>query len=282
MAGGVLKGFGGVSLAIGLVLLLVGIAAVAYAANNEEQNEDQGLFRDSQESDENQGIMYGGAAAAAVGLIVTIIAIILLVSGGARSQNETNRAIAEARPRNDAKEPPGTMHEVPVSWAAGEEPRSNARPFIAIAVVVAIIVAIFLLMVTTGVVETDGNGVFGPAGKKELLNETKSGTLEGAYTVGMYSEGAESGSFVIPRGTDTCTLTLTWETESLGGANQLRMSLVDDEGQLLGRNAGSSPILIIVERSDLGGTTATYTVSPASSTTYVNRQPFEIQIVCMG
>lgn len=97
MAGGIAKGFGGILLALGILLIIGGLGALAVGFFQlEDAGEgvgDSGFLQDQEKEEQAQAIMAVGAVAAVVGLLVLVLGIVLLAIGGARSRKAIERAI---------------------------------------------------------------------------------------------------------------------------------------------------------------------------------------------
>src|SRR5688572_28458866 len=75
--GAVAKTFGVLLILLGVVLLVGGIAAAAYSATDEQDNQGQ-LLQDGDRSDQNAGLLVYGLAGAGLGLILLILGIVLV------------------------------------------------------------------------------------------------------------------------------------------------------------------------------------------------------------
>lgn len=98
---GAMRAIGGVFLAVGMVLAMLGVAVMATSYTDESRNQEEGdgiLFDtppDEDRSDRNTGLFAGGAGTLGVGLLIMVVGGVLLGIGGGRGQEQQQTIVLQ-------------------------------------------------------------------------------------------------------------------------------------------------------------------------------------------
>lgn len=264
MAGGVLKGFGGLFLALGILLVVAGGAAAVYGATDERDNQQDsgpaGIGHDDDRADQNEALVVAGAVAAAIGLVFVILAIVFLVSGGARGRRALERAMREgAQPPAPAPSAGAPLPSGAGTGSAGAAPTRPAQPSAWVGppptasrktgVVVAVVVAAAVVGVIALALSISGSegGLLGRDEPRDLGAETQPGSTPSTLLVAGVSQAAPDGGNVqvpnVQPGTGRIEFTLQW-TPSGGAAPQqlaLDVQVPDGDGWTSLASASDGP-----------------------------------------
>lgn len=303
MAGGILKGFGITFLVLGLLALLVGLGAAAYGYSQEQDNREQGLFRNGNESRNNEATIQAGATAAAAGLVMTLLGIILAVTGGSMSRRELARTIAgsvaaahagssrtvatTAAPTDATKAKPKPAEPArvvpPADMAAAR--RSNGKTVAVVLGIFCAVIAVAWAFAATGgfgdILTPDGSkGSNASRGAQLTFNETRQGMVQGGSLNGMAvnAAGENAGDFTVPAMSASCRLVLSWPA---GVAAPPTLALEVRQGdELVASGAGASGFAVDLREAAMVGVTFRYAVFPEGDAALVAPQDFDLHITC--
>lgn len=265
MAGGLLKTFGGILLALGIVVAVAGAAAAIVGYSQERDNRERGIFYDRSGSDENQQVMAAGLVALGIGIVAILLSIVFLVAGGARANNAIRRDIRQVASSvaTPAAAATGAATSGKPSSAAmaparrGRATRPAAGNGGVRAGVVAGVVALIALLVLTAFAINQGaipgmdNGGTSAARDAQPLDEKAfDGSIEATFMQGSGSTATlgsdNSYAYTAPAGAARLVLNLTWSVPPAGGVDTLYLDVQDAAGETLVSAEGRGGLLLTI------------------------------------
>ncbi|HEX2065931.1 MAG TPA: hypothetical protein VHI93_03880 [Candidatus Thermoplasmatota archaeon] len=204
MAGSVLKTFGGILLALGIVALLVGLAAAGWGWYGESQNRGPfGVGSDPDRSKANEALLVYGGLGAGAGLLVLLVGIVLLASGAGRANRALVRAVRDG--------PAGASSGVAAPAAAS---RKRGALWLGVGVAAALLLAVGLVL--AGNVDLGGTtGQRGAGGQPQpAFSTTLHGTVSSGPTVAggsqLLGDGTPPEPFQVPTEAHRLHIKATW------------------------------------------------------------------------
>jgi hypothetical protein len=224
VAGGLLKGFGGVALALGILLALGAVVVAAFALLDQKDNQDHsgpfGVAEDRDRSDRDQALLVAAGIGGAAGVVLVLLGTVLLSAGGARGRRSLERAVG------------GGGQAAPMAPQAPPPHRSKALALVGAAVAVAVVV----LLVLVNAASPSGMGGLrsAPPASEALGTVRLHGSTSAGVTVLGASRGAGNGDsqkeFGASAGTGRVQVVASWEPAT-GGSPRLQVHLERLEGQ---------------------------------------------------
>lgn len=212
MAGALRVTFGTMTVILGVLLLLAGLAAAGYGYLDEMEHKEEsgplGVAHDDERSELNQGLMVGGGVAATLGLVLLVVGIVVTASG---------------KPK------------VEVAGAAAAKPeKAVANRPVSVVWVVAIVGGLLLVLLAgallvPGGAGDNGNGLFSGKPEQRMLGEDQiSGSVGATFTIlggsQMPASSASSEAVPVPAGTARAEVEVSW-VQVDGGAEQLQVTV---------------------------------------------------------
>lgn len=263
LMGAVAKVFGVLLILSGVLLLVGGIAAAAFSATDEQDNQGQ-LLQDGERSDQNADVLVYGLAGAGLGLVLLIVGIVLVSIGPKPTASWVTAPAAQASP------PAAT-------------PTPRRRAIVTTTAVAGAVALLALVAFAVGGGTPGGSssmfGSFADGSGEELGSDVFEGTVaQGASlpVAGTVSGGDNDHDLQAPQGTRRLSAVVQWAPQD-GGAETLEVIVTLADGTEVARASGAPGFAIDLADAGLDGAQLHYQVFPADPVGAVAEQPFTIE-----